>query len=177
MDADNLSRWGRRLLRERLHKRDKETALSLGPIQLEKLLPHRGPALLVDRVEAVDRQGQTLRAVRTLVATDRGFEGHFPGEPVYPGVLQIEAMGQAALCLFHLVRSGFAFVPDAKPDAIRLTRVMQATFVSALRPGDTVSLEAHVVELDDMLSTAATQLYRGDELCAAALLEVYRADS
>ena len=64
-----------------------------------KLLPHRYPFLLVDRVVEL-REGRSCVAVKNLTRSEPYFHGHFPGRPVGPGVLQIEAMAQAAGIVF-----------------------------------------------------------------------------
>ena len=68
-----------------------------------KQLPHRYPFLLVDRVLEIDK-GKTIRALKNVTMNEPFFQGHFPGRPVMPGVLLIEAMAQAAgaLVLNHL---------------------------------------------------------------------------
>ena len=71
-----------------------------GP-ELDELIPHRPPFRLVDGVSAVDLAGFRIRGHRTFRADDLGFDGHFPQDPVYPGVLQLELLGQLGLCLWE----------------------------------------------------------------------------
>ena len=61
-------------------------------------LPHRYPLLLVDRVKSIDL-GEKIHAVKAVSFNEDFFQGHFPGQPIMPGVLQIEAMAQAAAIL------------------------------------------------------------------------------
>ncbi len=63
-----------------------------------KALPHRYPLLLVDRVKAIDL-GERIHAVKAVSMNEEFFQGHFPGAPIMPGVLQIEALAQAAAIL------------------------------------------------------------------------------
>ncbi|MEO9463305.1 MAG: 3-hydroxyacyl-ACP dehydratase FabZ [Marinomonas sp.] len=63
-----------------------------------KALPHRYPLLLVDKVKAIDL-GETIHAVKAVSFNEEFFQGHFPGAPIMPGVLQIEALAQAAAIL------------------------------------------------------------------------------
>lgn len=63
-----------------------------------KALPHRYPLLLVDRVRAIEH-GERIHAVKAVSFNEEFFQGHFPGAPIMPGVLQIEAMAQAAAIL------------------------------------------------------------------------------
>lgn len=63
-----------------------------------KALPHRYPLLLVDRVKSINL-GERIHAVKAVTMNEQFFQGHFPGAPIMPGVLQIEAMAQAAAIL------------------------------------------------------------------------------
>ena len=63
-----------------------------------KALPHRYPLLLVDRVKRIDL-GERIHAVKAVTMNEEFFQGHFPGAPIMPGVLQIEALAQAAAIL------------------------------------------------------------------------------
>ena len=65
---------------------------------LEKL-PHRYPFLLVDRVLDIDLQAKTIRAIKNVTVNEPCFTGHFPGRPVMPGVLMLEAMAQSCALL------------------------------------------------------------------------------
>jgi 3-hydroxymyristoyl/3-hydroxydecanoyl-(acyl carrier protein) dehydratases len=60
---------------------------------IKKLLPHRYPFLLVDRVTEIS--GDTITALKNVTANEEFFNGHFPGAPIMPGVLQVEALAQA----------------------------------------------------------------------------------
>jgi len=83
----------------------------LGPldtVMIQELLPHTYPFLLIDRVLEVAPDGQRLRALKNVTFNEPYFPGHFPGEPVMPGVLQVEAMAQAGgvLLLHHEMYAG-----------------------------------------------------------------------
>jgi len=66
--------------------------------QILKALPHRYPLLLVDKVKSIDL-GERIHAVKAVSFNEEFFQGHFPGAPIMPGVLQVEAMAQAAAIL------------------------------------------------------------------------------
>ncbi|WP_293989510.1 3-hydroxyacyl-ACP dehydratase FabZ [Sphingomonas sp.] len=77
---------------------DAAAATSIGPLDIKRVmaaLPHRYPMLLVDRVEALipDR---SITAIKAVSMNEEFFQGHFPGRPIMPGVLQVEALAQAA---------------------------------------------------------------------------------
>lgn len=80
---------------------EEAAATSIGPLDIKRVmaaLPHRYPMLLVDRVEelVVD---QRITAIKAVSMNEEFFQGHFPGRPIMPGVLQIEALAQAAAIL------------------------------------------------------------------------------
>ena len=75
-----------------------QAAETLGPVDIRRilsLLPHRYPMLLVDRVESMVRD-RSIHAVKAVTINEPFFQGHFPGRPIMPGVLQVEALAQAA---------------------------------------------------------------------------------
>ena len=76
-------------------------ALPIEAHDIAKMLPHRYPFLLVDRVLAYEA-GKTLTAIKNVTINEPYFQGHFPGYPVMPGVLIIEALAQASGVLVHL---------------------------------------------------------------------------
>ena len=113
--------------------------------QIMSILPHRYPFVLVDKVLSKDwgpdrasRVGQKIVAVKNVTINEPFFTGHFPGLPVMPGVLQIEAMAQAA-CLCY-VREG-----DAETDFFIAT-VQEAKFRRMVVPGDTLMLHAEILK-------------------------------
>jgi 3-hydroxymyristoyl/3-hydroxydecanoyl-(acyl carrier protein) dehydratase len=133
---------------------------------LQALLPHRPPFLLIDAVDAVDLERRTIRGRRQLRHDDPVFKGHFPDYPVYPGVLQIEAMGQLAMCLAGLM-SGAA----SPPPRIVMTKVLDAMFIAPLMPGDDLVIHGTVVEDDGLIAVTAGQIYKDGQLAALAVQE------
>jgi 3-hydroxyacyl-[acyl-carrier-protein] dehydratase len=101
---------------------------------IERILPHRYPFLLVDRVEVIDDEHIVAR--KLVTRNEPHFEGHFPGHPVMPGVLIIEALAQAgALYAARLVK----FNPATH--VIYFMAIDKAKFRRPVVPGDSLALE------------------------------------
>ncbi len=101
-----------------------------------EMLPHRYPFLLVDRVIAFE-PGKRLTAIKNVTVNEPYFQGHFPGNPVMPGVLILEALAQASGILVQLSAPSD---PDANP-LYYLVKIDKARFSKIVRPGDQLVLE------------------------------------
>lgn len=165
-----------RSLRKKLILPDSEqsTSVHYGSSEIERVIPHRPPMRLVDGITAIDLAGRRMRGTRTLDAADPIFAGHFPGHPVYPGVLQVEAMGQLALCLAHFLTHGTTEIRvDAQPVGVRALRIIHAQYFEPLLPGDVLTLHAAILDEDGMTATAAGQVIKQGRVASLSLQEVY----
>lgn len=103
-----------------------------------ELLPHRYPFLLVDRVLHFEPGPPAqIQALKNVTFNEPFFQGHFPGHPVMPGVLIIEAMAQAAGCLAHLARRA----ETEQRQLFYLVKVDKARFSRTVVPGDQLVFE------------------------------------
>ena len=112
-----------------------------GPVEagdIEKYLPHRYPFLLIDRVlEMAVEPEKRLIGVKNISVNEPFFSGHFPGNPIMPGVLMIEAMAQAAGMLAHLD----AEIDGKEGELYYLIKVDNARFTQVVVPGDQLILD------------------------------------
>jgi 3-hydroxyacyl-[acyl-carrier-protein] dehydratase len=106
--------------------------------EIESLLPHRFPFLLVDRVIEMDI-GKKAVGIKNVTINEGFFQGHFPGNPIMPGVLIIEALAQlAGILAFH---SGVV-----KGSSVYFMSIEKAKFRKPVIPGDQVRLETNVLQ-------------------------------
>ncbi len=122
-----------------------------------ELLPHRYPFLLVDRVLDWQKDDPaSIHALKNVTINEPFFQGHFPGHPVMPGVLILEAMAQAAGCLAHLILEE----TGGKKQLFYLVKIDKARFSKVVSPGD--QLHFHVQQKRQMrgmgLYTAETRV-------------------
>ncbi len=111
--------------------------LTLDITKIAELLPHRYPFLLIDRVLELDI-GKRVKALKNVTANEPFFNGHFPGKPVMPGVLMIEALAQAAAVLAYTSQPKDA---TGRTQIVYLAGVDNARFKRIVIPGDQLILE------------------------------------
>lgn len=105
---------------------------------IKEFLPHRSPFLFIDKVLSID--GDTIIAVKTFKENEEYLKGHFPGNPIVPGVLIIESMAQAA----GIIASQRLDNPN-KTDIFYLARVVDIRFRASTLPGDSMVIKAKVL--------------------------------
>jgi len=108
--------------------------------EIMKLLPHRYPMLLVDRILEIHEDGKRIVGLKNVSANEQFFQGHFPGAPVMPGVLIVEAMAQCAAVLF------LREIEDRDRKLFLFGGVDKARFRKPVVPGDQLILEGEVLQ-------------------------------
>lgn len=138
--------------------------------EILRILPHRYPFLLIDRVLEADHQ--RFRALKNISVNEPQFQGHFPGYPIMPGVLLIEAMAQGSIALVTKR-------PEFKPGGlVFLVGVDEARFKKPVIPGDTLILEGELLNYRRGLGKVKVEARVEGELRAeATLIFVLRSDT
>ncbi len=130
--------------------------------EIEKIIPHRYPFLLVDKVlELVE--GERVKAVKNVTASEPFFQGHFPGNHVMPGVLIVEALAQAG---------AIAVLKDEKfaGKTAYFAGIDKCRFKRKVVPGDTLTLNVEIIRMRGVIGKGKAEAYVGDELAASAEL-------
>jgi len=138
-----------------------KTTLDVNDIQ--RILPHRFPFLLIDRVVDLTRR-ERIVAIKNITINEPFFAGHFPGLPVMPGVLIVEAMAQAGGVLL------FTEVEDRESKLVLFTGIERAKFRRPVVPGDQLRIEVVVKVWRGNAGRMEGRAYVGDALAAEALV-------
>jgi 3-hydroxyacyl-[acyl-carrier-protein] dehydratase len=144
---------------------DRGRAPILDRSAIEAVLPHRAPFLFVDRVTALDLDRGLIVAGYDLAQTKDVFAGHFPNRPIWPGVLQIEAIGQAG-CLLYLKRA-----EASARIGVTVTHILGARFIRPITPGSDVEVLAHGRE-DGLFFTIVGQCLQNGAICSIAAVTI-----
>jgi 3-hydroxyacyl-[acyl-carrier-protein] dehydratase len=131
--------------------------------QIQKLIPHRWPFLLVDRIVEYDADRSYIRGEKAVTASEWYFQGHFPGLPVMPGVLQIEALAQT-MAVYVAQQEGFG-------DRIGLfAGIEDCRFKRIVQPGDRLSLEVTMDKLGRRFGRGRAVASVDGEVCCEATI-------
>lgn len=127
--------------------------------EIKKYLPHRYPFLFLDRV--IDITDKGLTAIKNVTGNENYFQGHFPGYPVMPGVLQIESLAQAS-ALFVI----YKYKLKNKP--VYFMALDNVKFRNQVVPGDTLRLEIELLRFGGRVARVSGKAYVGDKVALEA---------
>ena len=135
---------------------------SLTSEEIQKILPHRYPFLLVDRIVEME-PGKHIVGLKNVTVNEPFFQGHFPGKPVMPGVLIIEAMAQVGA-------AGILSLPEFQGKIALFAGIDKARFRRQVVPGDQLRIEVNVIKLRGSVGKSEAKAYVGGEIAAEAEL-------
>jgi len=140
------------------------TPVSLDYAQILEMLPHRYPFLLVDRItECVP--AKYSKGYKNVSFNEPFFQGHFPNNPIMPGVLQIEALAQTAAPILMLM-------DEYKGKLTLFAGVENAKFKNIVRPGDKLEMETECLKIKGPIAKCVGRSYVDGKLCTEATLTV-----
>lgn len=165
IDYDKLLRSHRKKIL--FNPSDLSTKKQIDKTGIYALVPHRDPFLYIDNIIAYDQEKLSAVGEKVVSANDPVLGGHFPSDPVFPGVLIIEAMGQLGTALMNLFDRRSEDVPAYT--FIRATRILGAYFLSPVKPGSTMTLLGTRTEWDGITARFIGQALVNQQIvCVAA---------
>ena len=130
--------------------------------EIMDLIPHRYPILFIDRVDEMV-PGESIVATKNVTINEEYFQGHFPGNPVMPGVLIIESMAQVASILILKT-------PQFENKTPYLGSIKNAKFRRMVEPGDVLTFKVTMDKIRDRTGSVSCVAYVGDEKCCETKL-------
>ncbi|HEY5175814.1 MAG TPA: 3-hydroxyacyl-ACP dehydratase FabZ [Terriglobales bacterium] len=137
--------------------------LTLDIQDIQGILPHRFPLLLVDRITHITRTKRIV-AIKNVTINEPFFAGHFPGHPIMPGVLVVEAMAQAGAVLLLIE------IPKRDDKLLVFTGIERARFRRPVIPGDQLRIEVDVLAWRGTAGRMQGKAYVGDKLACEAIV-------
>ena len=132
--------------------------------EIMRLLPHRYPFLLVDRITSLIPK-QSVTGIKNVTANEPCFQGHFPGQPIFPGVLILEGMAQAGGCM------AFCSVPEMIGERlVYFAGIDKARFRKPVVPGDQLEYRLELLKHKRLIMVMKGQAFVDDQLVTEAEL-------
>ncbi|MBN1824002.1 MAG: 3-hydroxyacyl-ACP dehydratase FabZ [Endomicrobiales bacterium] len=132
---------------------------------VKKVLPQKYPFVFIDRVVEFDKTGSSITCLKHITANEDYFQGHFPENPIMPGVIIIEAMAQAGILLYAHVKSD-----NMKKNPQFFLGKVEAVFKRPAVPGDTLVIEASADKVIDTGGIVKVRAKVGEDIIAEAVL-------
>ncbi len=127
--------------------------------EIMKIIPHRYPFLLVDRIEELDEENNRAVGIKNLTMNELFFQGHFPERPIMPGVLIVEALAQVGAVM--ILKN-----PEFAGKLAVFTGIEKMKFRRQVVPGDTLRMSAQLIKMRHGMGFASVDAYVGDALAA-----------
>ena len=141
-------------------------------VEIQKILPHRFPFLLIDRVTDL-KKGESIEAYKNITINENIFNGHFPNHPIYPGVMIIEGMAQAGGIL------GFKSLPDGtnyEDKVVYFMSIDKAKFRQPVTPGDKLIYKLDLIKQKGTILVLTGKAFVDEKLVAEAELKAMVVD-
>ena len=146
----------------------------LDVVEIQKILPHRFPFLLIDRVTDI-KVNQYIEGYKNVTIAEQVFQGHFPDHPIYPGVMIIEGMAQAGGVLAFKSMSEKE-QESAQDKVVYFMSIDKAKFRNPVRPGDRLVYKINVIKHKGAIWVLEGKAYVDDKLVAEAELKAMVVD-
>ncbi|MFT7005204.1 MAG: 3-hydroxyacyl-[acyl-carrier-protein] dehydratase [Sulfurimonas sp.] len=143
-------------------------------IEIQKIIPHRYPFLLLDRVTAITKN-ESLVGFKNVTIGDNIFQGHFPGHPVYPGVMILEGMAQAGGILAFKSMENMT-EEEAANKVVYFMSIDKAKFRAPVKPGDRLEYRISVIKNKGAIWVLDGKAYVDDNLVSQAELKAMIVD-
>lgn len=142
-------------------------------VEIQEVLPHRYPFLLVDRVTEIVKN-ETLHAYKNVSISENIFQGHFPGHPIYPGVMILEGMAQAGGLLAF--QSMEMTKEEAAGKVVYFMSIDKAKFRAPVKPGDRLEYKISVIKNKGTIWVLKGEAYVDDKMVSEAELKAMIVD-
>lgn len=143
-------------------------------MEIQKIIPHRYPFLLLDRVTDISK-GESLTGFKNVTIGDNVFQGHFPGHPIYPGVMILEGMAQAGGILAFKSMDEMT-EEEAANKVVYFMSIDKAKFRHPVRPGDRLEYRIEVIKQKGSIWMLLGKAYVDDKLVSEAELKAMIVD-
>ncbi|MDB2562225.1 3-hydroxyacyl-ACP dehydratase FabZ [Sulfurimonas sp.] len=147
--------------------------MTMDVVEIQEIIPHRYPFLLVDRITDVVKN-ETLTGYKNVSISENVFQGHFPGHPIYPGVMILEGMAQAGGILAF--QSMDMTKEEAAQKVVYFMSIDKAKFRSPVKPGDKLEYRISVMKQKGAIWMLKGEAFVDDKLVSEAELKAMIVD-